>query len=220
VSFAERLQKAVGKWPFWVALVGLIFALPIARALTGNPPRPPPVRGPIPEFRLVAQDGSPFGSDELRGKVWIANFVFTRCPTICPSFMERMADVRHRTRNVADEVHLVTFTVDPENDTPDRMAEYGRRFKASPRRWTLVTGPERDLRRVIVEAMKIAMGREPGGQGARNAPVDPATGIFHGTRFVLVDRSMRIRGWHEPTDEGVDALLRDVQLLVNENTRD
>ncbi len=214
------IQKAVGKWPFWVAFVGLIFALPIARALTGGAPRQPRAFGRIPEFQLVAQDGKPFGSEDLRGKVWVANFVFTRCPTICPSFMERMAQVRHRTRNVADVFHLVTFTVDPENDTPERMAEYGRRFKASPRRWTLLTGPEQNLRRVIVEAMKIAMGRDPGGAAGRaDAPVDPATGIFHGTRFVLVDRSLRIRGYHEPTDEGVDALLRDVQLLLHaENT--
>jgi len=208
----RRVVRWVGRWPFWAILVGASFAFPVIRAMTVLTPTPPPVLGRVSSFSLVDSESRPFGTADLRGKVWVANFVFTRCPTICPSFMERMADVRHRTRNLGDAFRLVTFTVDPENDTPERLAEYGRRFRVSPRRWHLVTGPEPDVRRVVVDAMKIAMGRE---ESARARAMDPTTGIFHGTKFVLVDGQSRIRGYYDPSDEGVDHLLADVGILVN-----
>lgn len=209
----RRVFGWVGRWPFWAALVGASFLFPIVRAMVVHPPDAPRVLGRVADFRLVDSDGSAFGTAELGGRVWVANFVFTRCPTICPSFMERMAEVRHRTRNLGDAFRLVTLTVDPENDTPERMAEYGRRFRVSPRRWHLLTGPEVDVRRVVVDTMKIAMGREDTDRGRA---MDPVTGIFHGTKFVLVDARSRIRGYYDPTDEGVDLLLRDVGLVVNE----
>ena len=211
-----RVFRWVGRWPFWAMLIGASFAFPVVRAMSVRPPVPPRVLGRVSDFALVDQDGHPYGTQDLRGRVWVANFIFTRCPTICPSFMQRMAEVRHRTRNLGDAFRLVTFTVDPENDTPARLAEYGRRFRVSPRRWHLLTGPEPALRRVVVDTMKIAMGREEAGGGGRD--VDPTTGIFHGTRFVLVDQQARIRGYYEPTGPGVDRLMSDVGILVN--TRD
>jgi protein SCO1/2 len=197
------MKKLVGKPVFWVLLVGTIFTFPLVRAMTNKLPPPLPVLGQIGDFKMTDQEGQPFGSAELRGRVWVANFIFTRCPTICPLQTEKMYQVQHRSRNLGNAFHIVSFDVDPEYDTPAKLKEYAGKHHVSPRMWSFVTGPFADLQKTVVQDMKVSMGK------------DENTNIFHGTHVVLVDSQMKIRGYYDVAPEdGVDKLMRDISLLV------
>lgn len=158
-----------------------------------------PVLSTLPAFTLTDHTGAPFGGQALRGRPWVANFIFTRCPTVCPVLSQHMADVQERTADLPD-VQLVSFSVDPEHDTPPVLADYARRVGAGPR-WRFLTGSYDDVRRAIEDGLKIAMGRGAG-------PVDPSQ-VFHGTHFVVVDAQGRVRGYHDVSDPDELARLLD-----------
>jgi protein SCO1/2 len=202
------IRQLVGRPAAWVVLVGAIASWPFVWALRTPIPPPPPVVAALPAFELVDQEGRPFGSADLRGRVWIASFIFTRCETVCPAITATMARVQSRVRNLEPALHLVSFSVDPEFDSPGRLLAYARAHRASPRMWTFVTGPADAVRQAVEKGLRVSMGREPG---------DPSpAGISHGTHLVLVDREARIRGYYDPDDQAaVDRLVRDAALLVN-----
>jgi protein SCO1/2 len=177
--------------------------LSIVRAMTTKLPPPLPLLGQLGDFRMTDQDGQPFGSAELKGRVWVANFIFTRCPTICPLQTEKMGQVQHRARNLGNAFHIVSFDVDPEYDTPEKLKEYAGKHHVSPRMWSFVTGPYEGLEKTIVRDMKVSMGK------------DENRNVFHGTHVVLVDASMHIRGYYDVAKEaGVDQLMHDIGLLI------
>jgi protein SCO1/2 len=166
------------------------------------------VLGTVPPFELTDQEGRPFGSRDLAGRVWVASFVFTRCETVCPRVTARMARVQGRTRNLEPALHLVSFSVDPEHDTPARLAAYAQAHRASPRMWTFLTGPAGAVQETVERGLRVSMGK---------GPADPSpAGISHGTHLVLVDGAGRIRGYYDPGDaDAVDRVVRDAALLVN-----
>ncbi len=164
--------------------------------------------GTVPRFQLTDQDGRPFGSGDLAGRVWIASFIFTRCETVCPRITAQMARIQARTRNLEPTLHLVSLSVDPEHDTPSRLAAYARAHHASPRMWTFVTGPADSVQATVEKGLRVSMGREAS---------DPSpAAISHGTHLVLIDGAMRIRGYYDPEDpDAVDRVVRDAALLAN-----
>src|SRR3712207_3863519 len=105
-----RLARWVGRPMFWILFVGAICAWPIARSIRLQLPPKLPHIAQVPAFQLTDEKGRAFGSSELEGKVWVANFIFTRCPTVCPRFTEKMSKVQHRTRNLGGAFHLVSFS--------------------------------------------------------------------------------------------------------------
>ncbi len=209
-AFAATL---VGKPLFWIALVLSIASFPVTRALLNPLPPPPPVLGAVPDFSLVDQDGRPFAAEDLRGKVWIADFIFTRCPSICPAMTTVMSQVQHRSRNLGSAFRLVSISIDPEHDTPAALRAYAEKYAFSPRMWTFATGgSSKDIQKMVSDGFKIAAGQNGDGK-------DPGD-IFHGSHFVLVDAAMHIRGYYDSTDkEAVDRLLRDAGLLLSREPR-
>jgi protein SCO1 len=208
-----RITRMVGKPWFWALSIGLVFAIPILGALRREVPKPPAIKMALPAFNLTDERGQPFGSEDLRGHVWVADFVFTSCPSVCPKLTTRMGEIQHRARNLGDAFHLVTFTVDPENDTPERLAAYARTYHANPRRWTFLTGSLQAIEATVVKGFKQALGKEE---------VEPGSGlfsIFHGERLVLVDPDLNMRGFYEATDEGITQLLHDAGVIANLRTR-
>jgi protein SCO1/2 len=199
------LGRLLSRPVVWVVAVVLLFVLPLASSLARELPKPPPKLLQLPSFQLTSEKNTAFGSEDLRGKVWVASFVFTSCPSVCPALMERLQKVQHRSRNAGAAVRLVTFTVDPETDTPERLAAYARRFKASPYRWTFLTGDLGVIEKTVVKGFKLAMGRD----------AENLFQIFHSERFVLVDGDGFIRGYYEATDEGIDKLMSDMSLVLN-----
>ena len=202
------VSAAVARPITWVILVAAIAAWPVAWALrTPLPPRLP-ILGTVQPFQLTAQDGNPFGSKDLAGRVWLASLMFTRCQTICPTLARSMGKIQSRTRNLEPEFHLVSITVDPEFDRPDRLAEYARTHRASPRMWTFLTGP--------VDAVQNTVAHGLGASMHWQTEHSPQEGISHGTKLVLVDREGRIRAYYDPRDaDAVDRIVRDAALLVN-----
>ena len=185
-------------------LVGAIFFGNIIRSVTATVPQPPKPLYGLPDFTLIDQTGKGFGTEQLRGKIWIANFIFTSCPTMCPELTTKMQRVKHRVRGMGDAVHLVSFSVDPERDTPEVLARYAVRYGASPTKWSFLTGDLSLVEGAVVSGFKMTMDR-----GEDTNVFD----ITHGQRFVLVDPDMKIRGFYETDKAGLDRLMKDVGLV-------
>src|SRR4051812_12153766 len=129
---------------------------------------------PAPTFKLLDQTGGNFGSDDLHGRVWIADFIFTHCAGPCPLMTAKMADVQKAL--TSPDVKLVSFSVDPDRDTPPVLKEYAQRFGADDARWKFLTGSKQQMTEVA-QGMKVA------------AKDDPDGGVTHSTLFLLVDRN-------------------------------
>jgi protein SCO1 len=194
--------------PYVVAFVVGCITVTFMRPLLRYEPKPPPVLSQLPEFSLVDSAGKPFGSAELHGQVWIASFFFTRCPSVCPLLMSRMADLqKHYAEDGIDGIHLVSITVDPARDTPDVLRAAEPRYGVDPARWTLLTGPPDRVRELAVSGFHV-----PGFDGAAMADGD----IPHTTKVVLVDTQNRIRGYYDTDAEGLDEVYNRAQHVLKE----
>jgi protein SCO1/2 len=212
-ALAQRIQdtaaRLVGRPAFWIIAILVVFLLPLGRALGRTVPAAPALKLALPAFQLTDQRGQPYGLADLKGRVWVADFVFTSCPSVCPKLTKRMQEIQHRARNLGDAFHLVTFTVDPENDTPERLAAYANLYHAMPNRWTFLTGPLKDVEPTVVKGFKLAMGKEEASPGSG------LFSIFHGEKLVLVDPEGFIRGYYDADDDGISALLRAAGVIAN-----
>src|SRR6201982_3513207 len=132
--------------------------------------------GTVPEFVLVNQDGQNFGSAQLTGKIWIADFIYTTCPGPCPMISSRMSELQKPLEKT--DVQLVSFSVDPEKDTPQVLRGYADKLQADPARWNFLTGPKSAIYNLSHDGFKLAVSN---GSGEQGLPV-------HSTRMVLVDR--------------------------------
>jgi protein SCO1/2 len=173
-------------------------------------PRPPlPVYGQVPSFRLVDQRGAPYTTDSMLGHVTVADFVFTRCPTSCPRLTARMAELQARLARDSSDARLVSFSVDPENDTPPVLADYAAKAHADPARWTFVTGGVDAMTRAVVLGFKISAAKIE--RGANDYEVT------HGNWFVVADRTGQLRGYYSTEeDRDMDMLVADVERLERE----
>lgn len=176
-----------------------------ALASCGGAPELPRV-AQVPAFELHDQDGAAVTRETLRGHVWVANFMFTSCPDVCPILTAKMAGVR--TRLVADRVpvRVVSFTVDPQTDTPAVLKRYAQERSADFPDWRFLTGPLDEVKRVIVEGFKQGLSAQPAQAGQPQA-------ILHGSHFVLVDRDLYIRGYYASDGDGLLRLARDARVL-------
>jgi len=210
-SAAARLAGNI--W-VWAALLGILFGLPIFRSVTRRLSAAPAILGTLPAFTLTDQRGQPFGTRDLRGKVWVADFIFTACQEACPLLSEKMAEVGRRARNLGPDFHLVSISVDPDRDTPERLAAYGARYGANPLAWSFLTGPADAIEAAAVGGFKIGVGKEkvPAPNGDPKADFWQ---IFHGENLVLVDRQLHIRGYFPATPEGINLLLAAAGRVAN-----
>ena len=161
--------------------------------------------GSVPEFTLVNQDGKNFGSADLRGKIWIADFVYSTCPGPCPMISSRMSELQEPLKKT--DVHLVSFSVDPVKDTPHVLRGYADKLQAEPGRWDFLTGPQSTIYNLSRDGFKLAVGEEKG------VPV-------HSTRMILVDRHGAIRGYYDATEpDAVTKLVADTTHLLREQPK-
>lgn len=180
-----------------LALVGL-FAT--RRLLALRPETPLPVYGTVPVFDLTDERGALFPSSRLQGRPWIADFVFTGCTDSCPLLTARMAELQRR----LPHARLVTFTVDPDRDSPARLLDYAHKAGADPVRWSFLTGPVDRLRALVVHGFKLTM--------LRGDPSDRGE-ILHDNHLVLVDARGRIRGYYAADPHGANEIARDAAIL-------
>jgi protein SCO1/2 len=182
-----------------VVLLTLILAL----AACIHPASSLPVYYDVPEFQLTAQDGQPFDSKVLAGKIWVADFIYTTCPGPCPRMTSQMHEVQNAILKTPD-VKLVSFTVDPARDTPQVLAAYAKVHGASPEHWYFLTGPSSTLQKLDRDTFKL------GNIGAT---------LEHSTRFVLVDRQSRIRGYYDTSEsQSIPKLIESIYALARESS--
>lgn len=192
----------------WIALA---LAAPVALALKLRPP-PVPVYRALPAWRLTDHRAQPYGSVELRGHPYVANFIFTSCPFSCPRLtrhMKRVQDALAREGSDVAAVRMVSFTVDPEVDTPARLDRYAAQYGADAARWRFVTGPTPDIQRLSVDGFQLAMGAPPEGR-------PQGYNILHGEFIMLVDGRGRIRGYYRSDDDGLAKIVRDAETVARE----
>jgi protein SCO1/2 len=153
----------------------------------------------IPVFSLIDTAGATVTDESLRGRVVVANFIFTRCGSVCPALTRQMAEIRRElAARGAGDVLSVSFTVDPAHDTPEILAEYASAFDADPTAWHFLTGDPAAVLHVVRDGFHLMM-TEPG----EGPPM-------HSNRFLVVDAAGVIRSTHLATDEGAsEAIIRD-----------
>ncbi len=159
-----------------------------------------PDLGTVPAFQLTDQNGRTFDSSkELNSHIWVADFMFTNCPGPCPRMSSLMKQVQ--TFLTGTQVKLVSFTVDPERDTPQTLFDYSRHYDARPGTWYFLTGPKDTLHSLSRSGFKL------------NVTDD----LQHDTHFVLVDKQGHIRGYYQSLDaHAVDQLVGDAKSLLKE----
>jgi len=200
---ASQALRAMSHPAVWTFFLAAILALPLARQALGPPARPLPVLGAVPDFHFTDQNGASFGPETLAGKPWVADFVFTRCPSVCPLMTERLAALQPR---LGERVHVVSISVDPDFDTPERLRAFAAEHGATSPRWHFLTGDSAGVQRAVTEGFKISVVHE--------GPADDVLNLIHGVHLVLVDGRGRIRGYYDSTDaDALERLVREARHL-------
>lgn len=190
-------------------LAHLLCALAMSLGLIAGCERAPKLAryGQLPQFSLQDQHGDPFRDTDLRGRVVIVDFIFTSCPDVCPLLTEQLASLRKQLPAKAP-LAFVSFSVDPEHDTPERLRDFAQQHGVDVDNFWFVTGPLDEVKRVVTQGFKQAMQLQPASQGQpRN--------VLHGTHFVLVDPSGALRGFFANDPDGRAALKRAVSSLLS-----
>lgn len=156
----------------------------------------------VPDFTLTDQNGAKFASAaQLKGSVWIADFIYTTCPGPCPRMSSQMHQVQTALAGL-DGFRLVSFTVDPEHDSPAVLQDYSKLFHAQPGVWFFLTGPQPALQHLSRDVFMLG---------------DVNGSLQHSTRFVLMDRNSKVRGFYlleEP--DALTRLIADAKGLLKE----
>jgi len=200
-----------------VSLVVLLLATLLVAAVYGwlrwrevqGPPLP--VLGEVSGFSLSDQDGREVSADSLRGLVWVADLIFTRCSGPCPKLTENFARLQ---REIAPRlpVRWVTLTADPEHDVPEVLKLYGARYGADFSRWHFLTGARTNINRVAMEELLLAVQEK-----SPEEREDDTDLYLHSTKWVLVDAEGRLRAVYEGTEPGsVRTVVRDIKRLLRE----
>lgn len=181
--------------------------------------------GTVPAWSFTSQTGEPVGTTQLHGKPYAVNFMFTSCPSSCPPLAKATGDLQDRMKRWVGDAphaaHIVTVTVDPENDTPEKLAVFGEAYGADPTLWRMARAGSygdmealvtrgfflpimrRDLLTAKTDEERLAVLKNP-------TPIDTA----HSVQFMLVDADGRIRGRYGKTDAELDRLDADLQFLA------
>jgi protein SCO1/2 len=157
----------------------------------------------VPEFEFTNQLGETISSEEIADQIWVVDFFFTSCPTICPKMTRNLQSVHDIIRNEED-IKILSFTVDPKRDTPERLKSYAEQYRANHDSWYFLTGDKTKLYRLGNKGFLISATEAPGDE----------LDFIHSENIVLVDRGQKIRGYYKGTDPAsMKALLNDINKL-------
>lgn len=202
--------------PALVILFPVIFWLVLVRG--HNNFRKLPVIGPfeisvngdtvyhtIPHFELTNQEGKIISDKSTEGTIYVANFFFSTCKTVCPKMNEQVHRVQEAFKDIKD-IHILTFTVDPDNDTVAALAEYAKKMNADNSKWWFLTGPKDSIYQLAREGFLV-----PASLG------ETANDFFHSQDLILIDKEKRMRGIYDGTVPAeVDTLIDEIKVLMKE----
>ena len=215
-------MSTISRWQF----LGILFAILILPSLvyllliTGkNRFKPLPIIGErevaangdtiyhtIPPFRFQNQEGKFITDTFYNGKIYVADFFFTSCGTICPKMSGSLQRIQEKFKAQRD-LKLASFTVDPERDSVPALKSYAKRYMVNPRKWNLLTGKKEDLYKLGVNGFLLP---------AQEDALDPE-GFLHSEMCVLIDKQKRIRSMRDATDPAqVDTLIDEIMVLLQE----
>ena len=165
-----------------------------------------PDYGPTPEFSLLNQASEPVRSADLRGSLLVVGFVFTRCPSVCPSLSARMQRLQYTLARLPErDVQLLSITIDPEHDTPKVLAQYAAEYDADPARWQFLTSDAATIQSVLkgfhVSAERID---DP----------DKPNNILHSEAMLLVDADGTLIGVFQGEDEQLVTLPQEIRRIL------
>jgi cytochrome oxidase Cu insertion factor (SCO1/SenC/PrrC family) len=188
-----------------VAMIALVASRNVAARREARLPDAAPAKfEPLfdaPAFEYTDQNDKPFKNTDLLGSVWIADFIFVNCGGPCPIMTSKLADVQKQVDR--PDVKLISFSVDPERDTPEVLKEYGKRFGADESRWSFLTGDKQKIYQTAAD-MKISAIA-----ATKDAP------ILHSVYFLLVDRAGKVVGVYDSSDESrMKQLIADATELA------
>lgn len=207
-AHADNTTKARRKFDkstlIWVGLGVIIIAIAAVNLWSVFDTKPEALTETIavsvPDFNLTNQQREPLGSSDMAGKIWIADFIFTNCPTICPAMTQEMA--RLQSEFVADPVYFVSFSVDPERDTSVVLSRYAKAYGADDRRWHFLTGDKTKIYQLAEQGFSLAAGHN-------------GTEILHSPRFVLIKPDSTIHDYYDSrSGPAMLRLRRDVKALL------
>ena len=161
-----------------------------------------PISGSVPDFEFTDSNGETITREDMEGKVWVADFIFTTCTMSCPIMTGNM-NLIHKSFKDDNNVRIISISVYPEYDTPEVLKEYASRYNANTDRWHFLTGPEESVKNIIKTGFKIG---------------DYEDIIFHSEKFALVDVRGNIRGYYSGMEtEDMSKLKKDIKRLLRES---
>ena len=167
-----------------------------------QPAKELPEIGNIPQFEFTNSDGNIVTLDNLKGKVWVADFIFTTCTMACPMMTGNM-NIVHKKFKKNDNVRLVSISVYPEYDTPEVLKNYASQYDADTEKWLFLTGKEDAVKDIIKDGFKIG---------------DYEDIIFHSEKFALVDKKGIIRAYYNGMkSEDMKQLKKDIDALLKQD---
>ncbi|MFM1934689.1 MAG: hypothetical protein RL360_1570 [Bacteroidota bacterium] len=160
----------------------------------------------IPSFRFLNQDSVFVSEKDVKGKVYVADFFFTTCPTICPKMKTQMLRIYERYKD-RDEVRIISHSIDPDFDTQNVLKDYAARLQVKAPKWNLLTGNKAAIYQLGQKSYMVSAQEDP----------NEAGGFVHSGAFILVDKNRHVRGIYDGTVEAeVNHLLEDMEILLKE----
>ncbi|MEN9296235.1 MAG: hypothetical protein RJA42_502 [Bacteroidota bacterium] len=160
----------------------------------------------IPSFHFLNQDSVFVSEKDVEGKVYVADFFFTTCPTICPKMKTQMLRIYERYKD-RDEVRIISHSIDPDFDTPNVLKDYATRLQVKAPKWNLLTGDKAAIYQLGQKSYMVSAQEDP----------NEAGGFVHSGAFILVDKNRHVRGIYDGTVEAeVNHLLEDMEVLLKE----
>ena len=158
----------------------------------------------VPGYSFINQDSNVLNNDYTKGRIWVAHYFFTSCPSVCPKMIKGMGDVQEAFSG-NENVKLVSLTVDPDHDTPAVLKAYAANHNIATSQWQLLTGNKKELYRYARNGLFIVATDGDGGPGD----------FIHSDKLVLIDRENHIRGYYDGTDKtAVHLLINDIKRLL------
>lgn len=206
--------KFLRKHIWAIGIVFFLLMITLMRPFLVRRPPPPEIMGEVPAFTLVDQTGERFTREDLlaANKTWVVGFVFTSCPSTCPAISRAMLMFQEQIERskISEHVELLTVTVDPQTDTPEVLAAYGRDLGVDFSNWRFLSGEQAAIESFVVEGFKLAV-------GARQDQGAAAPGVYdiaHSTKLALVDRFGNIRGYYSTDEDGLAELYHRTMRVI------